>query len=151
MFWQIESKYYSTIVRFNYKRINHYYIQMYLEKYIKLTWNYRGRRYERGTRYTPLRRVNRSTSARMRLRQASCRGKPMFPLAHRTIRAGVRAFVASYISSSIHSCIHDNFLLIFYLLTDVVHFYIIILIHFLTFETYNSKIRLWFQFVNATD
>ena len=80
---------------------------MYFEKYLKSTANYRGRRYERTARFTPLRRVDGSTSGRTGLRQASSCGKPMFPLAQRTIRAAVHA--ARYISSSIHSCIYDNF------------------------------------------
>ena len=58
MYWEIKSKYYSIIVRFNYKKMNYYYIQMYFEKYFKSTWNYRGRRYEWRARYTPLRRVD---------------------------------------------------------------------------------------------
>ena len=149
MYWEIKSKYYSIIIRVNYKKINFYYIQMYFEKCLKSTWNYRGRRYERRARFTPLRRVDGSTSGRTGLRQASNRGKPMFPLAQRTIRAAVHA--VGYISSSIYSCIYDNFLLIFYLSSDVVHFYIIIFIYFLTFDTYNNKIRLWFQFPNVTD
>ena len=72
----------------------------------------------------------------------------MFTLAQRTIRAAVHAFSrgisrrAFTAASTIISC---SFLI------HVVHFYIIILIYFLTFDTYNYKIRLWFQFVNATD
>ena len=31
----MKSKYYSIIVRLDYKKINYYYIKMYLEKYIK--------------------------------------------------------------------------------------------------------------------
>ena len=75
----------------------------------------------------------------------------MFTFAQCTIRAAVHAFSrgesrrAFTAASTIISC---SF---FHLLTDVVHFYIIILIYFLTFDTYNNKIRLWFQFVNATD
>ena len=75
----------------------------------------------------------------------------MFTLAQRTIRAAVYAFSrgiscqAFTAASTIISC---SF---FHLLTDVVHFYIIILIYLLTFDTYNNKTRLRFQFVNATD
>ena len=39
MYWQIKLRYYSIIVSFNYEKINYYYIQMYLEKYIKYVSN----------------------------------------------------------------------------------------------------------------
>ena len=35
MYWQIKLKYYAIIVSFNYKKINYYYIHVYVEKYIE--------------------------------------------------------------------------------------------------------------------
>ena len=128
MFWQIVSKYYSIIVRLNYKKKK---LLLYtnvfweiLQINVQLSW-------------TPIRMKGEIYPVTTRGRKHECKdglaSSIMLRQAHVSTRtayysSGRSRFLPRYISSSIYSCVHDNFLLIFYLLTDVVHFYIIILI-----------------------
>ena len=92
MYWQIKSKYYSNIVRFNHKKK----IIIIYKCILKNTSNKRKIIVDADTnegRDIPvIRPVDGSASGRMGLRQASRSGKPTFLLAQRTIQAAVYAF-----------------------------------------------------------
>ena len=135
MYWQINAKYYSIIVSKNTSN---------KRKIIVGADTHEERDITRYDAWTVARVVGWACSS-IALRQAHVSTRTAY------CSSGRSRILARYISSSIYSCIHDNFLFFLNLLTDVVHFYIIISIYFLTFNTDNNEIKMWFQFVNSTD